>query len=384
MIPAVADAVTRTCEVTTEHAGDADRDARFPVEALTVLRETGLLGLMVPAELGGFGGDVDDLVDVTIELGRADLSVALVFAMHCQQAAAVARFGSEQLRKHVLPRVASGELYLASVTTEDRADRNLLSSSSPTTLEAGWLRLDRDAPLVTGGRHADAFLMTMQTPGATTPGAVDLVYAERGQLEVVVTGGWNPLGMRATESVPMRLSGEVPAWQVVGEPSGFRTLATTYFAPVAHIGWAASWLGTAVGACSRVVEYARGQSGRRQLQPTSELVLTRLADVRSRLDTVHALLRHTVQAFTSCADAGAANVQLLLNTLKTESSVSCACAVEELVELVGVRHGYMRDSPLRLERALRDIRSATLNYRNDRLRLANGTLALMDSRVSLA
>jgi acyl-CoA dehydrogenase len=37
-----------------------------------------------------------------------------------------------------------------------------------------------------------------------------------------------------------------------------------------------------------------------------------------------------------------------------------------------------------LERAFRDLRSASLNYGNDRLRRASGALALMDSEVHFA
>jgi acyl-CoA dehydrogenase len=57
--------------------------------------------------------------------------------------------------------------------------------------------------------------------------------------------------------------------------------------------------------------------------------------------------------------------------------------VEELIELVGLRHGYLRNQPLALERALRDLRSASLNYGNDRLHLANGSLSLLDQETTL-
>jgi acyl-CoA dehydrogenase len=378
------DAVGLTCEVAERHAADADREARFPVEALAAMRRNGLLGLLVPAEHGGGGGTLSDLVDASIELGRADMSVAMIFAMHGQQAMALVRFAGERLRAQVLPAVARGEVYLASVTTEPGKGGDLLTSESPVLRTHGALRIDREAPIVTGGLNADAFLITVQTPGATTPSQVDLVYAERGQLTVEVTGGWDPLGMRATESLPMRLAGAVPEWQVVGEHGGFREIATTVLAPLAHIGWSAAWLGTAAGACSRVLRHIRGARGRGRFDPGSELLLTRLAGVRARLDVVHAVLRHTVGVVESGADVASPPVQLLLNTLKTEAADGCFRAVDELVELTGLQHGYLAGSPLRLERAFRDLRSASLNYGNDRLRLASGALALMDGGVRLA
>jgi acyl-CoA dehydrogenase len=132
-----------------------------------------------------------------------------------------------------------------------------------------------------------------------------------------------------------------------------------------------------------VLRLVRGKDGRRQFDPSSELLLTRLARVRHRLDTVHALLRHTVSTIEAAPDLSAPPVQLLVNTLKVQAAEQCCRAVDELVELVGLRHGYLRGSALFLERALRDLRSASLNYANDRLNLVNGALVLLDQEVRL-
>ncbi|KOV81516.1 acyl-CoA dehydrogenase [Nocardia sp. NRRL S-836] len=358
-------ALEKVLAVTAEHAGRCDAEAAFPVEALEALRDSGLLALPV-------AGSVRDVVDVTLRLGREDMSVAMIYAMHCQQAFALVRHAPA-----LVDRIRSGRVYLASVTTEKGKGGHLLSSESTVDWVDGSLRIDRDAPIVTGGVHADAFLVTVLAPDATSPTQVSLVYADRSQLDVVeVLGGWDPLGMRATHSVPMRLAGTVPAAQVVGEPGGFRDVVATTFGPLAHLGWAAAWLGAASGAFSRVLGLVRGS---RQFDPSSELLLTRIAQVRGRLEVVHALLRHTLDADFSTG-AG----QMLVNTLKVRAASECFAAVDELVELVGLRHGYLRSSDLALERTFRDLRSASLNYSNDRLLLANGALALLDRQVRLA
>ena len=378
------DAVRLTCEAARRHALEADRAARFPVEALAAMRRTGLLGLMVPAEYGGGGGSLTSLVDVTMELGRTDLSVALIFAMHCQQVVALARCAGDRLRRQLLPDAAGGRLYLASVTTEPGKGGDLLTAEAQARLLGGQLRIDREAPIVTGGRHADGFLVTMRTPGEASPSQIDLVYAARDQLRLEVIGEWLPLGMRATESVPMRLAGAVPEWQVVGERGGFRRIAGEVFGPLAHVGWAAAWLGTAAGACSRVIGQIRRRSHPGRFDPASELPRIRLASVRARLDSMHALLRHTLAVLDSHPDMASPPVQLLVNALKTETAEGCFGVVDELMELAGLEHGYLDRSSLGLERAFRDLRSASLNYGNDRLRLACGSLALMDSGVRLA
>jgi acyl-CoA dehydrogenase len=213
---------------------------------------------------------------------------------------------------------------------------------------------------------------------------VSLVYAARSQLRVEVLGPWQPLGMRATGSVPMRLVGSVPQHQVVGAAGGFRDMVAVLFGPVAHLGWAAAWLGAATGACSRVVGYLRTPAGRRQFPPGSELALTRLAGVRARLECVQGLLGRAVDAMSSGRDPSTPPVQLLLNSLKVRAAEETFAAVDDLIELVGLRHGYLVEGDLWLERAFRDLRSASLNFSNARLNLASGALALLDPAVRLA
>lgn len=374
-------AAESTAEAAAPHVERTDADASFPVEALAAMRESGLLGLLVPREYGGFGGGLRDMTAVSTRLGRVDMSVAMVFAMHCQQVSALVRYGNERLRADVLPAIASGAVYLASVTTEKGKGGHLRSAEAELETRDGLLHLDRPAPIVTGGGHADGFLVTMRSPGARSGGQVSLVYAHRDQLAVEESGDWQPLGMRATRSTAMRLTGRLPEHQVVGDQGSFPTIATTVFAPAAHLGWAACWLGTAAGALSRTVRMLRSPQGRARTDLTSELLLTRLSEARRRLDTVHALLRHTERAVEGAADLSTPRIQLLLNALKITAADECHRAVDGLVEAAGLRHGYLRDSPTRLEQALRDLRSASLNYHNDRLHLADGRLTLLDPEV---
>lgn len=366
--------------VAREHAAETDRTAEFPAEALKALRRSGLLGLLVPAGYGGLGASTAEMLAITQELSRDCMSVGMVFTMHCQQVKAVVDHASDGLRTALLPRIARGEIYLGSVTTEAGKGGHLLSSEAELTGRATTLHLERTAPVVTGGAHADGFLITMQAPGAASPAEVSLVYAERDQLDIEVLGGWNPLGMRATHSIPLKLTGDIAADQVVGKHGGFREIAVRTFAPLAHLGWASAWLGTADGALERTVRHLRGERERRDLR--SELLLRRLSRVRQRLDTVDALVRHACAVLESDAtDLTTPPVQLLLNAVKLTASEQCVAAVDELIEVAGLRHGYLKDSPLALERALRDLRSATLNYSNDRLHSADGTLVLMDQDV---
>ncbi|WP_433392199.1 acyl-CoA dehydrogenase family protein [Micromonospora sp. KLBMP9576] len=378
------DRVAAVLPVIRDEAATIDDRAVFPAAGLAALRRSGLMGLLVPTSHGGLGGDLSDLVDVAVALAGECMSTAMIWAMHGQQVAALVAHGSERLRAELLPRIARGEVYVASVTSEKGKGGHLLTAQAALRRHDGVLHLERDAPIVTGGEHADGFLITMRDAPDAPPDAVSAVYADRAQLELSASGSWNPLGMRGTHSGALRISGRVGGHQLVGAPGQFRAVAVRTFAPAGHVAWAACWLGAARGALRDVLALLRSPAGRRQFDLGSELLRARLARVRMELDSMAALLAQCLRDLAGDTDPEAVPVQLRLNALKVFTAERSFAAVDLLVELVGLRHGYLRDAPLALERRFRDLRSASLNYANDRLLFANGTLALLDRGVSLA
>lgn len=373
--------------VLRETAAEADENASFPVAALDALRASGLMGLSVPVEYGGLGGSLADMAAVAQELGRGSLSAALIWAMHCQQVVTLAEYATPGLKSRLLPRIARGEVYVASVTSEAGKGGHLTSAAAALGRETDDLLIHREAPIVTGGAQADGFLITMRDAADASSNAVTLVYADREQLETTQRDGWNPMGMRATHSVAMTLHGTVPADQQVGAAGGFADISGAVFAPAAHIGWSASWLGAVCGVLSDALTMLRDPARRRDFNLRSELVLDRIARIRLDVDAVDAFLGTVVREIEELrrggGDIGAAPVQLRLNGLKVFASETLMDAADRLMDLLGLRHGYMRSSAIPMERLFRDIKSARLNYSNDRLTTANGTLTLLDPEVRL-
>ena len=72
------------------------------------IAEAGLLGITVPEEFGGLGGDEVDLAPVLEEAGRAALPEPLVETIAIA-APAIAEGGSDEQRREWLPRIAAGE-----------------------------------------------------------------------------------------------------------------------------------------------------------------------------------------------------------------------------------------------------------------------------------
>lgn len=389
VVSAAAEEIALTVRpVLAGHAAEVDAAAVFPEASVRVLRENGLFGLLVPREYGGMGGDLGDLVAVAQVLASGCLSTALIWAMHCQQVDALVHHANPRLRDELLPRIADGQVYLASVTTDTGKGGHLLSVTAHLRESDDLLAVERDAPIVTGGEHADGFLVTMRAAEDAPANQVTLVYVGREQVRLETRGSWEPLGMRGTRSVGMLLNGTVPAHQVVGEPGGFRTVATESMIVAGHLGWAACWLGAARSAMSDLVGLMRSPKRPRSLDLHSDLTAERLARIRMDLELVGAYLHRVRDEVLADRAAGRSvdnpTSQIHLNTLKVAAAELTFRAVDRLVQLAGLGTGYLRNSPIPLERHFRDLRSASLNYSNDRLLTATGPLTLLDRSVRLA
>lgn len=367
-------------------APEWDQTGKFPTAALMVLRASGLMGMLVPREYGGLGSSYADFARCARILGAGCTSTAVSWAMHCQQVAVLAQYAPPSLRERVLPRIAAGEIYIASVTTEAVKGGHLLSCVAPVVKAPDGFAVRRMAPVVSGGEHADAFLITMRRDPEAPTTEVVLAYAECSQIGATVRGDWDAMGMRATGSIPMELDGIVPEDQVFSSPRGFPALATSTMIPVGHIAWSASWLGAAEGVFRRYIAIARDPENRKRSGGLGDVALDRLARARMKIDLVAGYLANTVRNYeTLVAREGyhsptfvAPQFNIEINTLKVVASETLFEAAHLLLQIAGLRHGYLKGSALGLERVLRDLASASLMYSNDRLTEANGKLCLLD------
>ena len=98
-------------DVVAPPALENDRTERFPQEALDGLRETRFIGLSIPEEHGGGGGDPMSYVLFIEELGRGDANVRSIVSVHLGLVAgSIDRWGTDAQKEQWLPRMATGEV----------------------------------------------------------------------------------------------------------------------------------------------------------------------------------------------------------------------------------------------------------------------------------
>jgi acyl-CoA dehydrogenase len=120
----------------------ADREHRFPEEFFAEFAKAGYLGILVPEEYGGGGGRMSDQVAVMEELAAGGGAINACSAVHIPMLCipTVLAFGSEEQRREILPKVASGELFVTfGVTEPDAGTDTTRITTRATPTESGWV-----------------------------------------------------------------------------------------------------------------------------------------------------------------------------------------------------------------------------------------------------
>ena len=150
-----------TSAVALKNADAVDRDARFPIEALQSARAHRLLGMAIPAALGGEGASISDVVDACYIIARGCASTAMIFAMHQIMVAILVRHAADSpWHRRLMRRLATEQLLLASSTTEGAGGGDLRRSACAVERNGSRIVLTKSATVISYGEQADAVLTT--------------------------------------------------------------------------------------------------------------------------------------------------------------------------------------------------------------------------------
>ena len=88
-----------------------DESQEFPTEIFRKMADLGFLGITVPTELDGSGLGFVEYALIVEEIARIDPSIALGVAAHNGLCTGhILRFGSDELKRKYIPRLAKGEV----------------------------------------------------------------------------------------------------------------------------------------------------------------------------------------------------------------------------------------------------------------------------------
>jgi acyl-CoA dehydrogenase len=359
------DRTERVAAIAAANADPVDREARFPEEAVAALKAEKLLGIMMPASLGGEDASVADVVDVCFRLGRACSSTGMIYAMHQVKAACVAHHGLESAwHRDFMTRMVAEQFLLASSTTEGGGGGNVRSSEAPVEQSDGRILLLRDASVISYGVQADAVVTTARRAAGADASDQVLVVFEKKNYSLEKTGGWDTLGMRGTCSAGFSLKAIGAPEQIMPVPYG--VIHSQSMVPTSHLMWSGVWAGIAAGAVERARKFMRKAQRAGSLPPGLPHFTQSLASLRA----LRALIAASLNRYESIARdpraLSSVDFQTAINLLKVDASELAVQTVMAAMRATGLS-GYRNDTDVSIGRCLRDVLSSPIMINNDRI-----------------
>ncbi|MFH9116674.1 acyl-CoA dehydrogenase family protein [Streptomyces globisporus] len=313
----------------------------------------GFLGLTVPEEYGGSGGDHLSYCLVTEELGRGDSSVRGIVSVSLGLVAkTIASWGSEEQKRQWLPRLTSGEAIGCFGLTEPGTGSDAGNLATRAVRDGGDYVVNGTKTFITNGTWADVVLLfarTNDSPGHRGVSAF-LVPADTPGLTRRTIHG--KLGLRGQATAELILEDvRIPASCLLGpEGEGF-SIAMSALAK-GRMSVAAGCVGIARAALDAAVRYAGEREQFGKTIARHQLVQELLSDIAVDVDAARLLTWRVADLIDRGQDFATAASKAKLYA--SEAAVRCA---NNALQVFG-GYGYIDEYPV--GKLLRDARVMTL------------------------
>jgi alkylation response protein AidB-like acyl-CoA dehydrogenase len=343
-------------EKLASRAADYDRAAVNPVDSWCDLHREGLLAATVPKAYGGLGLDMPTYIAVIRTLAQGCASTAMTVHMHSTVMRFIDALGTEaQKRRYFAEVVRDGKLF-GSWGSEPAVSlsRTFLVETVAHEEPHAWV-VDGVKYFCTMALGAAYYMVWCALEGGTDmTKSVLLVLVPADAPGIATDGKWDTLGMRATFSPAVQLSGvRVPRDAALGDPGAAIRVGVVEVFP---LGYAAIYLGIAEAALAFAVDYAKKRVVRPENLPVAHdpTVQRHIGELSVHLDAARLVLE---QAAGQWESADLADKTMLASKAKYFATEVGLLVTSKVIQVVGGRGAY-KDYPA--ERAFRDVRTSTL------------------------
>jgi alkylation response protein AidB-like acyl-CoA dehydrogenase len=221
-----------------------DTAGRFSMEAVKSLGESGLLGLLLPGDVGGAGLGPRAFADVTTTLAEADASVAMVYVMHICATATIAAARPSDRWPAVLRDIAAGRHLSTLAFSEAGSRSHFWAPISRAQPNGDGVHINAKKSWVTSAGFAQSYVVSALAPKGTGPTDSTLYFVPAGTPGLSVAGPWDGLGLRANASAPVALDDCAVAsdFQITDDGAGFPAMLNVVL-PLFNLGTASVALG---------------------------------------------------------------------------------------------------------------------------------------------
>jgi short-chain 2-methylacyl-CoA dehydrogenase len=270
-------------------AAELDVSGRFPYELVAELAELGLMGLPIPEEYGGAGGDTISYAVAIEELARIDSSVAITVAAHTSLGTMpILLYGTEDQKQRWLPDLASGGRLAAFGLTEPDAGSDAGATRTTAELRDGSWIVNGSKLFITNAGTDITWGVTITA--RTGEDEVSNIVVENGTSGYVVSAPMKKLGWRASDTRELSFEDcAVPDENLLG-PRGEGFKQFLEILDGGRISVAAMGVGLAQGAYDLAHDYAKEREQFGKPIASFQAIRFKLADMATEIEAGRALV----------------------------------------------------------------------------------------------
>ncbi|KWO86908.1 acyl-CoA dehydrogenase [Burkholderia ubonensis] len=287
-------------EVLAPNAAQWDRDAHLPDAVVAQLGELGLLGMIVPQELGGAYTDYVAYALAMEEIAAGDAACATMMSVHNSVGCGpILGFGTPAQKERWLADMAAGRTIGAFCLTEPQAGSEAHNLRARAELRDGKWVLNGAKQFVTNGQRAGiAIVFAVTDPDAGKRG-ISAFLVPTDTPGFVVGKPEKKMGIRASDTCPITFENcAIPEENLLGARGEGLKIALSNLEG-GRIGIAAQALGIARAAFDKARRYAgeRVQFGK----PLAEhqAIQQKLADMATQINAARLLVHHAAKLRTA-------------------------------------------------------------------------------------
>ncbi|HEY7051632.1 MAG TPA: acyl-CoA dehydrogenase [Mycobacterium sp.] len=329
------------------YAADVDENARFPEEARKALSAAGFSAVHVPEEYGGQGADSVATCIVIEEVARVDCSASLIPAVNKLGTMGLILRGSDDLKKQVLPTLASGEAMASYALSEREAGSDAASMRTRAKADGDeWMLNGSKCWITNGGKSTWYTVMAVTDPDKGANG-ISAFMVHKDDEGFDVGPKEKKLGIKGSPTTELYFENcRIPGDRIIGEPgSGFKTALATLDHTRPTIG--AQAVGIAQGALDAAIAYTKERKQFGDRISDFQGVQFMLADMAMKVEAA----RLMVYSAAARAERGEPALGFISSASKCFASDVAMEVTTDAVQLFG-GYGYTQDFPV--ERMMRD------------------------------
>jgi len=270
-------------------AEELDREHRFPYDLIAELAELGLMGIPIPEEHGGGGGDTLSYAIAIEELTRIDSSIAITVAAHTSLGTMpILLYGTKEQKEAWLPDLASGRKLASFGLTEPEAGSDAGATRTTAELRDGqWVVNGSKIFITNAGTDISACVTITARTGEEE---ISNLIVPSGTDGYEVSGPMRKMGWRASDTRELSFRDcAVPEENLLGERgAGLRQFLEILDG--GRISVAAMGLGLAQGAFELASSYARERQQFGKPISTFQAIQFKLADMATEIEAARGLV----------------------------------------------------------------------------------------------